>query len=154
MKIKLPIYVAAVLILIIVASVLMGVLWLPGVFAYLSSFLSGGTFLMFSVLCVVIGVILFGILFSAFVFPKAMAEDAIFTHKTARRIKGLSIALFTDSFLLCGAAAWLIRAGERLLAPALLFVALIGIMVASAISILSVYIARAAVLKEEADLTL
>ena len=38
--------------------------------------------------------------------------------------------------------------------PAMLFVSLIGVMVALAIFVLSDYIARAAVLKEEADATL
>lgn len=154
MKTRFPFYVTAILILMIVTSALMGALWLPGVFAYLSLFLSSEALVVFEILCGVIGAVFFGILLSAFVFPKAMAENAIFTPKTAKRVKGLSVALFADSLLLCGATVWLIGAGECLLMPALLFVALIGVMVASAISILSGYIARAAVLKEEVDLTL
>ena len=154
MKTRFPFYVAAVLILMLASSALMGALWLPGVFAYLSAFLPGGALLVFEIFCGVIGAVFFGILISAFAFPKAMAEDAIFTPKTAKRIKGISIALFADSLLLCGAAGWLIWAGERLLMPALLFVAFIGIMVASAVYVLSGYIARAAVLKEEVDATL
>lgn len=154
MKTKCPLYVRAVLSLMIVSAALMGVLWLPVAFAYLSDFLSGGALFTFGILCGVIGAVFFGILISAFAFPKAMAEDAIFTPKTAKRIKGISIALFADNLLLCGAAGWLIWAGERLLMPALLFVAFIGIMVASAVYVLSGYIARAAVLKEEVDATL
>ena len=154
MKTRLPFYVGAVLSLMLAAAMLMGVLWLPGVFTYLSAFLSGGVLLVFKVLCGVIGGVLFGILISAFTFPKAMAKEAIFTTKTAKRIKNISIALFVDSLFLCIAAVWLIGAGERLLMPALLFVALIGAMVASAVYILSGYIAHAAVLQEEVDGTL
>ena len=108
----------------------------------------------FEILCFIIGAVFLGILLSALAFPKSMAEDAIFTPKTAIRIKGISIAIFADCLLLGIAAVWLTVAGERLIMPAMLFVALIGMMVASAIYILSDYIARAAVLKEEADLTL
>ena len=154
MKTKCPFYVGAVLSLMIVSAALMGVLWLPVAFAYLSAFLSGGALFAFAILCGVIGAVFFGILLSASVFPKSMAEDSIFTRKTAKQIKGISVAIFSDSLLLCVAAVWLIVVGERLIMPAMLFVALIGIMVASAVFILSDYIARAAVLKEEADLTL
>jgi hypothetical protein len=154
MKTKLPIFVGVVLILMLISSVLMGIYWLPDVFNYLSSYLSGGAFLAFKLLCGVIGAGLLGILLSAMAFPRSMAKDLIFTSKAAKWIKGQSIALFADCLLLCFAAVWLIWAGERLLMPALLFVGLIGIMVALAVYIISDYIARAAVLKEEADLTL
>ena len=154
MKTKLPIFVAVVLILMLAASAFMGIHWLPTVFTHLSSFLSGGALFAFEILCFIIGAVFLGILLSALAFPKSMAEDAIFTPKTAIRIKGISIAIFADCLLLGIAAVWLMVAGEWLIMPAMLFVALIGMMVASAIYILSDYIARAAVLKEEADLTL
>lgn len=154
MKTRFPGYVAAVLILTLVASFCMGGLWLPEVFSYLSSFLSGGSLLLFGTLCGLIALIFLGILFAAFAFPKAMAEDKIFTPKIAKRSRRLSVSLFADSLLLCIAALWLIGAGERLLMPAMLFVSLIGAVVALAVYALSDYIARAAVLKEEAELTL
>lgn len=154
MKTKLPIFVAAILILMLISSVGMGVWWLPGVFAYLEAYLSGGAFTVFRVLCAVIGAGLFGILLSAMAFPRSMAKDLIFTPKAAKWIRGQSIALCIDCVLLLGAALWLTVAGERLLMPALLFVALIGLMVALAVYAISDYIARAAALKEEVDLTL
>ncbi len=154
MKTKMHIYVASVLALMIGASGLMGMLWLPGVFTYLLGFLSGGAFVLFQAHCGVIGAVFFGILLTAFAFPKAIAEDTIFTVKTAKHIKFLSIALFADSVLLCAVSVWLLTAGEKLLMPAMLFISFIGVMVSLAIYILSDYIARAAILKEEADATL
>ena len=154
MKERLPVFVGLVLALMLISGILMGIFWLPGVFTYLAAYLPGGGFPAFQLLCGGIGAILFGILVSAFVFPRAMADDTIFTLKTVKWIKRLSAALYLDCLLLCIAAVWLIGAGERLIMPAALFVALIGAMVASAIGILSGYIARAAALKEEADLTL
>ena len=154
MKTKTHIFVAAVLALMLIASVFMAALWLPLIFTYLSAFLSGRAFTIFQLLCGMIGVVFFSILLSALVFPKAIAEDKIFTSHTAKRLKWLSVALLTDSIFLCALAAWLMIAGERLLMPAMLFVSLIGVMVALAIFVLSDYIARAAVLKEEADATL
>ncbi len=154
MKTKTHIFVAAVLALMLIASVFMAALWLPLIFTYLSAFLSGRAFTVFQILCGMIGVVFFSILLSALVFPKAIAEDKIFTSHTAKRLKWLSVALLADGVLLCAVAAWLMIAGERLLMPAMLFVSLIGVMVALAIFVLSAYIARAAVLKEEADATL
>lgn len=154
MKTKLSFCVITVLSLMALASVCMGVFWLPEVFSYLLSFLSGGALLLFGILCALIALIFLGILLSAFAFPKAMAEDKIFTPRIARRSRRLSVSLFADSVLLCAAALWLIGAGERLLMPAMLFVSLIGAVVALAVYALSDYIARAAVLKEEAELTL
>ena len=154
MKTKLPILVAVILILMLISSVLMGIWWLPGVFAYLETYLSGGAFPAFRLLCGVIGAGLFGILLSAMAFPRWVAKDLIFTSKASKWIHGQSIALCIDCVLLFGVALWLTVAGERLLMPALLFVALIGIMVALAVYAISDYIARAAALKEEVDLTL
>ena len=154
MKTKIHIYVASVLVIMLCGAALMGVLWLPGLFAYLAEFLPDNMMILLHILCGVIALVLFGILVSAFVFPKAIVHDTIFTSKTAKQVKWISAALFFDCILLCGASVWLIVAGEKLLMPALLFVSLIGVMVSLAIYILSDYIARAAILKEEADATL
>lgn len=154
MKTKTHIIVAAVLALILIASVFMGALWLPLIFTYLSEFLSDREFILFKILCGGIAFVLFGILVSAFVFPKAIVNDTIFTSKTAKQIKKISAMLFFDCILLCTVSVWLIASGEKLLMPALLFVSFIGVMVSLAVYILSGYVARAAILKEEADATL
>ena len=62
MKTKLPIFVAVVLILMLAASAFLGIHWLPTVFTYLSSFLSGGALCAFKILCFIIGAVFLGIL--------------------------------------------------------------------------------------------
>ncbi len=60
MKTKTHIFVAAVLALMLIASVFMAALWLPLIFTYLSAFLSGRAFTLFQILCGMIGVVFFG----------------------------------------------------------------------------------------------
>ena len=154
MKTKNHIYVAIVLVMMLVAGAMMCMIWLPETLCYLFEFLPQGLRWLLRAFCVVIGMIFFGILLVATTFPKAIAQDRIFTAQTAKLVKALAVALFTDSLLLCMVCVWLLTAGERLLMPALLFVSFIGIMVSVAVKMLSHYLACAAELKEEADATL
>lgn len=130
----------------------MFILWLPGALDYIAEFL-GSTLLLYFI-CGIIGIPFLAILLAAFAFPKAIADDTVFTAKTAKLIKIISVTLFFDCVILCASAIWLLIAGEALLSPALIFVALIGITVALMLYILSDYVERAAILKEEADATL
>lgn len=150
-KSKIPFFIYTVLTVMTVAGIMMCLFWLPNAMNYMAKFLPLPALRW---ICGVISIPFFSILLSAFVFPKAIANDTVFSSKTARWILGISIALLVDCILLCAASVWLLCTGEVLLSPVLLFVALIGITVAVMLFILSRYVDRAAILKEEADATL
>ena len=152
---KLHYYVYSVLAVMTIGGALMCALWLPETIEYIAFFLfSGASPTPIYILCAIVGAIFFAVLIAAFQFPKAIAEDTVFSQRTAKLLKVISIALFADCLLLCGASVWLLCEGEYLLSPALLFVSMIGLTVSLMLFILSGYVARAAVLKEEADSTL
>ncbi len=151
MKSKIPFFIYTVLAVLIGAGAIMYLYWLPNALRYMAHFRPLAALRW---ICGLIAIPFFGILLSAFPFPKAVANDTVFSARTAKRIFGISIALLVDCLLLCATAAWLLWAGEALLSPALMFVALIGMTVAAMLFILSRYVDRAATLKEEADATL
>ena len=151
MKHKIPVFIFIILTIMVIAGALMCIFWLPAALAYMAKFLPCAPL---GWICGVIAVPFFVILLSAFAFPGAVARDSIFSPKTAKLIHGISIALFVDCLLLAVLALRLLCAGENLLSPALVFVALIGVTVACMLFILARYVDCAAILKEEADATL
>ncbi len=152
LKNRLHICVYAVLAVMLCGCALMCVFWLPGALDYIAEFL--GSYRPLYIICAIIGIPFFSVLLAAFAFPKAIADDTVFTAKTAKLINIISITLFFDCLILCVSSAWLLCAGESLLSPVLIFVALIGMTIALMLFILSRYVDRAAILKEEADSTL
>lgn len=151
MKNKIPFLIYAVLAVMVIAGGFMCLCWLPGAMEYMAAFIPMAVL---NWLCGMIALPFFAILASAFAFPKAIVRDTVFSAGTAILIHIIAIALLADCSLLGAVAVWLLCAGESLLSPVLLFVALIGITVSVLFFILAGYVNRAAILKEEADATL
>lgn len=155
MKSKIHYYVYAFLSVMVISVALMCIFWLPGAVDYIAFFLlPNSSPAPIYVLCAVIGIIFIAVLLTAYFFPKAIAEDTVFSNRTSKLLLIISICLFADCLLLGLASVWLLCEGEYLLSPALLFVSMIGLTVALMLFVLSGYVARATILKEEADSTL
>lgn len=151
MKTKIPFLISLTLIVMVAGSVWMGIQWLPDVLVYMAQFLPDAPLCW---LCGLIAVPFFAILLAAFAFPVAVARDSVFSPQTAKLLHIIAITLLIDCLAFAAVALWLLRSGEALLSPVLLFVALIGMTIALMLSILARYVDRAAALKEEADGTL
>ena len=151
MKKHTPLLIYIVLAIMDAAGAFMCACWLPIAIEYMANFLPLKALLWF---CGFIAIPFFAILAAAFAFPRAVANDTVFSAHTAKLIHIIAMAVLSDCILLGAVAVWLLCAGEGLLSPVLLFVALIGITVAIMFFILSRYVNHAAILKEEADATL
>ncbi|MBO5649321.1 MAG: DUF2975 domain-containing protein, partial [Clostridia bacterium] len=82
------------------------------------------------------------------------SEDPIFTHSTARVLRQMAGILAVDCTVFRMFSVILLSVGEWLVAPLFFLLVLIGLALAYLLNMLSVYIARAADMKEEADATL
>ncbi len=154
MKKSIHILVSFVLALMICGSALMALFWLPCAAEHISGFVFDSKTLPFYLICAVIALPFVAILFIAFSFPFSIRNDTVFTAKTAKRIKIISFLLFADCIMLLVAAVVFLISGDTLISPALCFISLIGMTVALMLFILSGYVKKAAILKEESDYTL
>ena len=148
-----------VLVFMLISSVAMCIFWLPNAVDYAGKiFENAENFKNVKYLLYAIGYIialpLFAVFIIAFRFPSAIETDSVFHKKTARLIKAISIIIFSDCTLFGAVVAWLFSIGERVLSPVLAFVDAIGFTVALMLLVLSEYVSRAAILKEEADYTI
>ena len=148
-----PRLISAVLILMILASLVMCVFWLPLLLDYASGFVDLPKTAMW-IICGVIEAVLLVIFGVAFAFASEVKNDTIFSVSTSRRLKLISGLLFADCALFIAGILGLLICGECLLSPAFLCVGFIGLVVSCVLFILSNYIKSAAELKEEVDYTL
>lgn len=145
----------AVLILMIAASAIMCIFWLPNAVSYVENYqtLNGAKGALYAV-CYAVAAPLFAVFGLAFKFPEAIKNDTVFSKPTARLLKIISVIIFADCLALGAGAIWLFSVGERVLSPALGFVSFIGLLVALMLFVLHGYVINATELKEEADATL
>ncbi len=131
------------------------VFWFPGAAEYVLGYMPfPGARAVLYILGGAVALPLLGIIAAAFRFPAIIMADAVFTPKTARLIRRIAYWLFADCALFAGVNVYIFAWGERVLSPALCFVAAIGFTVALMLYALADYVGRAAALKEEADYTL
>ena len=142
-----------ILIVLIVSSVILAITWIPMFVNYIMDFSIISEWLCYTV-CAVIAMPLFVVMVLGFYFPYAIEKDMIFNLKTAKILNIIAILLMFDCAAFGIFNAYIIFSGEKLLAPALLFIALIGITVGTVLLILSSYVKKATLLKEEVDATL
>ena len=90
----------------------------------------------------------------AFRFPAAIARDEIFSNSTAKSLRIISIMVFLACTVGLLATLILFLISDRVLSPLLFFAFLVGCILGLMLSVLSSYVKRAAVLKEEVDHTL
>lgn len=148
------------LIILFCATVLIFALWVPSIHTLVCKLLQENHdqvyFLHYFVypiasiiMCCALGVILV-----AFKFPASIKRDEIFSYPTAKKLSIISYLLSVASVLGFISALMLFLIGEHILSPVLAFAFLIGGCIALMLAILSSYVKRAAILKEEADHTL
>lgn len=161
MKNKVSLFVKIILIIMTAATASMCILWLPQTIDYCKDFfiasnlLSGlNVELILYIFSFVIALPILVILIISFSFSSYIKNDMIFHTKTAKILTIISTLLITDCVLFLTGALVLLIMGERILSPLFVFVSFIGITVAAMLRILSDYVSRAAILKEEADFTL
>ena len=153
MKKQVPLIVNLFITAMIVAGAAMCYGWLPGFVDYANGFLKVSSPVI-SIVSNCLAMPLFVILVLGYPFAAAIEKDAIFSAATAKRLKRIAVLLFAECGLFCAGVAALLCSGERLLAPVLGVVGLIGLMLAYVLLLLSRYVRQAAVLKEEVDATL
>ena len=90
----------------------------------------------------------------AIAFPSAMKKDMIFSNATASKLSIISLLITLAGALIIICAVMLASIGDKLLFFPLLIIAAIALLIAFMLSILSNYVKRAALLKEEVDSTL
>lgn len=156
MKKKLSSAIRFLLLFMLVICVAVCLAWAPVVKDYVGGFVGSfnGFAHLFYGACFVMVVPLLVVFILAFRFPSAIEKDRIFDKKTARLLKIISVIIFSDCSVFLGFVIWLFATGERLLSPAFAFVGAIGFVVAFMLLVLSDYVCRAAILKEEVDSTL
>ena len=159
MKKSLPNMIRILLVLMTTATLAMAFLWTPNVISYTKELISGNNaenVISVSVcaLSTIITLISLTVYLISFKFPTAIESESIFTQKTAGILKLIAILIFADCFFFGVGIAVLFGLGDRLLAPALAFVDVIGIAISAMLLVLSRYVKDAAYLKEEVDCTL
>jgi len=142
-----------VLTFLIVLSILMCVFWLPNVIEYLHTAINIDKITV-TIACAIIATFLFTVLIIGYYFSYSVSNDTIFSNKTAAILKIISIIIFCDCIVLFSVNAIFLSKGEKILSYALLFISVLGIMIAYALFILSKYVKKATKLKEEVDATL
>ena len=142
-----------VLSFLIILSAVMCIFWLPNVIDYLnlSTNIEKCTV---KILCAIIAVPMFTVLLIGYYFSYAVSKDSIFSNKTSKILKIISIILLCDCLALFSANTIFLSKGENLLSFALIFISSLGIMIAYALFILSKYVKNATELKEEVDAAL
>ncbi|MBE6591218.1 MAG: DUF2975 domain-containing protein [Ruminococcaceae bacterium] len=138
---------------VILICALLCILWIPRAATYLTECLFVPEAVIYT-LFVIAALPIFVILAIGFSFVKDIEKDTVFSIEVSRRVRLVSVLLFCDCLVVFMAAAVLIALGEYILAPALGFIGLMGFLVDCALFILSDYIKRAAILKEESEATL
>ena len=109
------------------------------IFAFLGAFIAIPTIAIFTV---------------GLAFPKYIANDQIFSKITADLLKIIHIILGATCFLLCILGIILFAFREALFSFVFIGVGFIGMLVSLMLRVLSLYVRKAAILKEEADATL
>lgn len=94
------------------------------------------------------------ILILALKLSKAVASDGVFTASTAKRLFVISAILLADCVLFLLPVVFLFAVGEFTVSPLLAVLDIVGFGLGVLLRVLSEYISRAAILKEEADATL
>ena len=102
----------------------------------------------------VIALLCLGALGAALSFPSAMKKDEIFSCVTASKLSAISLLITLAGALIIICAVMLFAVGDRLIFFPLLIISAIILLVAFMLNILSSYVKRAALLKEEVDATL
>ena len=102
----------------------------------------------------VIALLCLGALGAALSFPSAMKKDKIFSSPTASKLSAISLLIALAGALIIVCAIMLAAIGDKLLFFPLFIIGAIVLLVAFMLSILSSYVKRAALLKEEVDATL
>ena len=102
----------------------------------------------------VIALLCLGALGAALSFPSAMKKDKIFSSPTASKLSAISLLIALAGALIIVCAIMLAAIGDKLLLFPLFIIGAIVLLVAFMLSILSSYVKRAALLKEEVDATL
>ncbi len=145
--------------LLAVAFSVLCALFIPNFASYLCGVIDAaiGGDTLFILLCV-IGVLLclpcLAVLLIALRLSSAVEHDTVFTVATSDIFACLSTIMLVDfTALLCG-VIFLFVIGEFTVSPLLAIADLVGFAIAVMLRVLSEYIRRAAVLKEEADATL
>ena len=161
MKNKTSIFVRLLLILMITITLAMCILWLPDTIEYCKEFISSlkifnviNTSILLYIFVCLTATPIFLIFIISFRFSSYIEKDMIFHADTAKLLRLISYLLIGDCTLFIIGTVFLFSAGERILSPVFAFVAAIGLTVACMLGVLSDYVYRAAILKEEADLTL
>ena len=130
--------------------------WLPSLEAYVTEI--AGEFSTYSKLVypfsAVIALLCLGALGAALTFPSAMKKDKIFSCPTASKLSAISLLIALAGALVIICATLLFAVGDRLLFFPLLMIAAIALLISFMLCILSNYVKRAALLKEEVDATL
>ncbi len=142
------------LLLMVAAVAVMSFAWMPTAVDYASDFLGGASRPVLYALCGGIALVMATVVILAFRLPWAIDADCIFHARTARLLRGIGALLGGDCLLFGALAIALLTAGDILLAPVLLFVDGIGFCLTLMLFVLSDYVGRAAIMKEEADGTL
>lgn len=102
----------------------------------------------------VIALLCLGALGAALSFPSAMKKDKIFSSPTASKLSAISLLIALAGALIIVCAIMLAAIGDKLVFFPLFIIGAIVLLVAFMLSILSSYVKRAALLKEEVDATL
>ncbi len=142
------------LLLMVAAVAVMSFAWMPTAVDYASDFLGWASRPVLYALGGMIALVMALVVILSFRLPWAIDADCIFHARTARLLKGIGALLVGVCLLFGGVAIALLSAGDRLLAPVLLFVDGIGFCLTLMLFVLADYVGRAAILKEEADGTL
>ncbi|MBR2849963.1 MAG: hypothetical protein IKB84_02870 [Clostridia bacterium] len=132
------------------------VFWLPSLQAYVVT-LEGGLPILSELVypfSAVIALLCLGALGVALAFPSAMKKDKIFSCPTASKLSAISLLIALAGALIIICAVMLFAVGDRLIFFPLLIISAIILLVAFMLNILSNYVKRAALLKEEVDATL
>ena len=101
-----------------------------------------------------IALLCLGALGAALSFPAAMKKDKIFSSLTASKLSAISLLIALAGALIIVCAIMLAAIGDKLVFFPLFIIGAIVLLVAFMLSILSSYVKRAALLKEEVDATL
>ena len=150
------IFIILALIGAIVLVALIFAFWLPSLESYVAeltadSSVHSGLVYPFSA---VIALLCLGALGAALSFPSAMKKDKIFSSPTASKLSAISLLIALAGALIIVCAIMLAAIGDKLLFFPLFIIGAIVLLVAFMLSILSSYVKRAALLKEEVDATL
>jgi hypothetical protein len=132
------------------------VFWLPSLEAYVAELTAGlpvSSKLVYP-FSAVIALLCLGALGAALSFPSAMKKDKIFSCPTASKLSAISLLIALAGAVIIACAVMLFAIGDKLLFFPLLIIAAISLLISFMLGILSNYVKRAALLKEEVDATL